>query len=1220
MAHNHVETQFAATLPQPYDSLHPVGPFRLTLAGFRASSHQCFNRLHFEKRILIMANKNRMRRREILQLAALAGAGMAVAEKLPRGAAGETPATAVTAPGDPVFFEIPDANWRLWPDIQAPWRGDHLYLPDEVVLENLPIYAPTGGWTVLDDKTGIAVTLPGTVEQHYWGQMGLRPYKTDEYFFAWDDPEVRCGAYYGVSWWWTRLKIPSSFAGKKLLLRIRGARQRAEVYLNEKLIGYDIIDQTAFTCDATVAARPGEENILAIRITNPGGRFDWPDGHTTVWNNGRFQRSHGFGGLDRGMVLEAHDHVYISDLWAFNTPSVRTVHAHAELHNDLTHDVAGQLRFTVADAQRTPIAHHEMAVKIPPGAGHVYRALIECPDAKLWEIDEPNLYRLHAQFQAAVPALADHRNVTFGFRWFEADGIGSNAMLKLNGCRIRLYTAISWGFWGFNGLWPQSELAEKEVRAAKALNMNCLNFHRQIGREEVLCQQDQLGLLRYMEVGGGEQFASRPADGFVARYMSEKLLRMFRQFRSHPSLVMYCVQNEWSPNLKNPAILAMLKRLHAEDPSRIVTLKDGVVPADEAWYRAGGWKLHYDHGNGFSGWWCQHTAGGGAGSWEDRYYCAPDDFMYRSDQRKQIVEWGEVGGSAVADNHALMVQQIKATGGKSYDLMDHQQILAAYEHFLDRWNFRGAFPTTAALFEALGERCYQWWSLLLENFRIAERVDICAMSGWESTAIENHSGIVDNLRNHKGPPERIAQSLQPVLPLAKLRQTVVNRGDAAELDVFLVNETGKPVTGNIQVHLKHNTQSTAQLLDAPIPRFVNNQFVYGIGGKHSTGPLKHAGMYTLSARLTGHKARYERKILVIDNTGPHQARIHIGLIGRPPAVHKEFNDIAGVRCSPFMPSEKYDLLLLGDGPKGNLIQTTATIAGTPIPWLFQHQWTGSAGMFRFVFNALPAGAAQVTLYFAEIQHNAPGQRQFDVRINGRTVLRDFDIFHQAGGANKAVEERFTVHPHDGTILIEPGNTAQGDAAFAGIKIQAGSRTITAYFGPKAIKQHLGPAELIWQPYTSAADLSPEVVNRIQSGAGLLVMTDNTFFSDSAAGSLARLGAFEYSGHVGSLRSMDNWMGNWIFVRQHPLYAGLPVNCAMKDDYQVPFFNADGLLIDGKNIEVAAAYSRDHDRNIGAATFTAPLGRGKIVYHLMPAMQPIVQRRWMTNALDYLTGT
>ncbi len=59
------------------------------------------------------------------------------------------------------------------------------------------------------------------------------------------------------------------------------------------------------------------------------------------------------------------------------------------------------------------------------------------------------------------------------------------------------------------------------------------------------------------------------------------------------------------------------------------------------------------------------------------------------------------------------------------------------------------------------------------------------------------------------------------------------------------------------------------------------------------------------------------------------------------------------------------------------------------------------------------------------------------------------------------------------------------------------------------------------------------------------------------------------------------MGNWIFVRSHSLCAGLLVNCAMKGDYQVPFFNADGLLLDGDKVEVAAAYSRDHDRNAGA---------------------------------------
>ena len=1163
-----------------------------------------------------MTRKQNLARRDFLELALLTGAGATITARSAKGAARKPASKRGTGT---TMYEIPDAGWRLWLDTQASWENDQLYLPDEVVLQTVPVNPPTGGWEVLTAEQGIAVTLPGTVEQYFWGKEGLRPYQDNEYFFAWDDPEVRCGAYYGVSWWWTQLDIPESFAGKKVLLRVRGARQRAEVYLNAHLIGYDIIDQTAFTCDATSAIRPGGKNVLAIRITNPGGRFDWPDGSTTVWSNGRFQRSHGFGGLDRGLLLEVHDAVYVADVWALNTPEIRTVDAHAELTNDLPHAVKGQLHFSVLNADGKAIKHHQELIVVSTGSGHMFRVPLACGSAELWDLSHPNLYRLRVEFHSDDRSIASHRDVEFGFRWFEAQGIGADAVLKLNGSRIKLYTAISWGFWGINGLWPTPALAEKEVRAAKSLNMNCLNFHRQIGREEVLQQQDQLGLLRYMEVGGGKEFAAGPADGFCAKFMTEKLLRMFRQFRSHPSLVIYCVQNEWNPDLHDPRIMAMLKRLHAEDPSRIVTLKDGVVPAGEAWYRAGGWKLHWDHGHGFSGWWCQHTAGGGGGSWLDRYYQGPDEFMYRSDNRREIVEWGEVGGSAVADNHELMVRHIKEAGGKSYDLLDHQEILSAYNTFLDHWKFRSAFPTTSALFESLGDRCYQWWSILLENFRIAERVDMCAISGWESTAIENHSGIVDNLRNHKGDPRLIAQSLQPLLPLAKLRQTVVSSGDAAEFDVYWVNESGKAVSGNLRVTLEMPDQSEMTLFDAPLPTHVPQRLVYPMASGQSTGPLAQGGTYIITARIVGQPISHKRTILAVDLAGPKKGDIRVGIIGKQPAIGGALAEVPGVHCSECVATDHYDMLLLGNGPAGKIISATQTITGTPIPWLFAHQCAGQSGDMRFIFNALPDAPAEITLYFAEIQHKAGSQRVFDVNINGQTVLKHFDIWAEAGGACKAVEKRFTLRPRNGSIVITPGDIQHGDAAFSGIKIQCGGRTITAYFGPESIKQHLGPAELIWKPYQTSAPITPQVAEIIRNGTPLLVVTDNGFFSDAAAGDLMRLGAFNYHGHVGSLRSMDNWMGNWIFVRSHPLYAGLPVNCAMKGDYQVPFFNADGLLLDGDNVEIAAAYSRDHDRNVGASTFTTALAKGKVVFHMMPAMQKIVQRRWLINVLNYLTA-
>src|SRR5271163_3883977 len=72
--------------------------------------------------------------------------------------------------------DISTAGWRLWPDREAAWQNDTLYLPSEVKLDGMPANAPTGGWEALNDQQGIPVTLPSTVEEHYWGKFGTRPY------------------------------------------------------------------------------------------------------------------------------------------------------------------------------------------------------------------------------------------------------------------------------------------------------------------------------------------------------------------------------------------------------------------------------------------------------------------------------------------------------------------------------------------------------------------------------------------------------------------------------------------------------------------------------------------------------------------------------------------------------------------------------------------------------------------------------------------------------------------------------------------------------------------------------------------------------------------------------------------------------------------------------------------------------------------------------------
>ena len=72
-------------------------------------------------------------------------------------------------------------------------------------------------------------------------------------------------------------------------------------------------------------------------------------------------------------------------------------------------------------------------------------------------------------------------------------------------------------------------------------------------------------------------------------------------------------------------------------------------------------------------------------------------------------------------------------------------------------------------------------------------------------------------------------------------------------------------------------------------------------------------------------------------------------------------------------------------------------------------------------------------------------------------------------------------------------------------------------------------------------------------------------------------------------------------------------------YQAKGRQSNDLLVDGPGVEIVAAYSRDHDRKIGAGTFTAKLGSTKILFHRIPDFTAPLQKRFLANAIHWLTS-
>lgn len=116
----------------------------------------------------------------------------------------------------------------------------------------------------------------------------------------------------------------------------------------------------------------------------------------------------------------------------------------------------------------------------------------------------------------------------------------------------------------------------------------------------------------------------------------------------------------------------------------------------------------------------------------------------------------------------------------------------------------------------------------------------------------------------------------------------------------------------------------------------------------------------------------------------------------------------------------------------NPIDTSGVNNPAP-PMVYQtERW----GTFSYVFPNLTVGSSYtVRLHFAEIYFTDPGQRMFNVSINGKRVLDNFDIIAEAGAPNRAVVKEFSATATGaGQITIHFSDGDANHAKVSGIEL------------------------------------------------------------------------------------------------------------------------------------------------------------------------------------------
>lgn len=371
-----------------------------------------------------------------------------------------------------------------------------------------------------DDSTWEVVDIP-----HTWN--------------AQDADDDTPGFYRGPAWYRKRIDLPADAADKTVYLCFEGANQVVRLYVNGHFAGKHTGGYTRFVFDITKYVVPGGENVVAVEVDNAHDPDIPPLSADFTF----------FGGIYRDVSLLLTDKVHVAptDFASpgvyLTTPEVSAERASVEVRTLVANNGSRPARVRIEHRITAPdgreVVRTDDALEIAPGGvEEAMRRGITIVSPRLWDIDQPNLYRVLTRIVADDGRVLDEVSNPLGLRWFSFDpdkGFTLNGRpRKLIGtCRHQDYLGRGWAL--------TDEMHERDVRLIKQMGGNFLRVSHYPQDPVVMEMCDRLGIVTSVEIPVVN--AVTESDEFLenAVHMARE---MIRQDFNHPSVMIWAYMNE----------------------------------------------------------------------------------------------------------------------------------------------------------------------------------------------------------------------------------------------------------------------------------------------------------------------------------------------------------------------------------------------------------------------------------------------------------------------------------------------------------------------------------------------------------------------------------------------------------------------------------------------------------------------------------------------------
>ena len=387
--------------------------------------------------------------------------------------------------------------------------------------------------------------------------------------------------YHGVVWYWKDFRAPKNpHPQGRYILKFWSVDYKADVWVNDTYLGSHKVQETSFEFDATKAIKPNAVNRLAVRVVNPVDEHEIDGitlGKSTKRTKGTRPIPHtnwgeqNFGGILDSVELMVTPALRVSDVFARPDYKTGIIKVQVEINNRTDKKTGATLQCTVSGASEGRVLDLANHIGNFPAGKNQVELTLKVPNWKLWELNEPYLYRVTARVVSdKSPNSMDEFSVRTGFRDFRFE----DGYFKLNDKRIILRCSHTGGETPISYMIPHDpDIDRKLILHMKEMGFNSVRYfcHAPRRRQADLC--DELGMMVYCEPQSGWFMENWPG---ARELMEISMTGLIMRNRNHPSVTIWGILNEEGQGriVFNNAV-EMLPLVRSLDDTRVVMLNSG---------------------------------------------------------------------------------------------------------------------------------------------------------------------------------------------------------------------------------------------------------------------------------------------------------------------------------------------------------------------------------------------------------------------------------------------------------------------------------------------------------------------------------------------------------------------------------------------------------------------------------------------------------------------